>query len=344
MSVSVFSRVRSLIAAPDVAVDLGNANTRVYALGRGLVADEPSMLAVRRSSGSVVAVGGSAARLAEDSDLRHVYPLRFGVVNDVDAAAELLEPLLGRACGRLSFNRKPRVLVCAPTVAVPEEREALIEATRRAGAVSVTIAAEPIAAAIGAGLDIGSPYAQMLVDIGDGVTDIAVIRSGKLVRTSAMRMACSNMHAAVRSRVAREHGVLLLPREAERLTRSLGAAHVASHAGSLIVEGTDERTGERTTACVTSAEVCEAIEPIVREIVDSVRSVVNDLPATMACEVIESGISLAGGGATLTGLASLVAAETSLDVRPAADPLRAVIDGARQMLAVAVRTGMLVGS
>jgi rod shape-determining protein MreB len=344
MAASTFTRLRSLVATPDIAVDLGNANTRVYALGRGLVADEPSIIAVRKSSGSVVAVGTKAARLGDDEDIQQVYPMQAGVIADVQATSDLLQPLIGRARGRFNVYNKPRVLICAPSGTRDDEREALVEATRRAGAASVSVAPEPLAAAIGAGLDVSSEYAQMLVDIGDGITDIAVIRSGRLVTTKSMRRACSDMHRAVRVQVARDHGVKLYAREAERLTRILGATRESVRDASLVVCGRDNRTGGKTTARITSEEVCTAIDPVILEIVGLVRSVVNELPATTACEVIESGISLTGGGATLKGLSAFIASETSLDVRPADDPLRAVIEGARQMLTVAIATGVLVTS
>jgi rod shape-determining protein MreB and related proteins len=336
---SVFARLRRAVADPDVAIDLGTANTRVYARGRGLLADEPSVVAISDRTGSVEAVGTRAMDLAgEDSGVHYISPLHAGVVSDVDAASLLLAPLLSRARNRFGVL-KPRVLVCAPTDAKEDEREALIEATRRAGASAVAVAPEPLAAAIGAGLDVASPYAQMLVDIGDGVTDIAVVRSGRLVRTAALRTACSDMRAAVARAVADRHSVMLYAQETERLTLELGATRANATAASRIVNGVHCETGRVTRVRVTAEEVCDAIDAPINTIVQAVRSTVNDLPAMTACEVIESGICLAGGGARLPGLAALIAAETAVDVRSAADPLRAVINGARQMLLVAATTG-----
>jgi rod shape-determining protein MreB and related proteins len=333
---SVFSRLRRAVSDPDVAIDLGTANTRVYARGRGLLADEPSIVAISDRTGSVEAVGARAVCL--EGEFRHVSPLQAGVISDVEAASLLLTPLLSRARNRFGVL-KPRVLVCAPTDAKDDEREALIEATRRAGAAAVTVAPEPLAAAIGAGLDVASPYAQMLVDIGDGVTDIAVVRSGRLVKTAALRTACSDMRAAVGRTVAVRHGVVLYSRETERLTLELGATRSNATADSLLVDGIDSVTGRSTRIRVTSEEVCDAIDAPISTIVQAVRTAVNDLPALTACEVIESGICLAGGGARVPGLAALIAAETAVDVHSAADPLRAVINGARQMLLVAAATG-----
>jgi rod shape-determining protein MreB len=338
MPFSTLSRLRGIVADPDVAIDLGTANTRLYAVGRGLVADEPSLVAVDRGTGSVEAVGARAARIADsDASVRPVSPLRAGVISDMNAATSLLTPLLRRA--RRFGLLRPRVLVCAPTDAREDERAALVEATRRAGAAAVTVAPEPLAAAIGAGLDISSSYAQMIVDIGDGVTDIAVIRSGRLVGTSAVRTACSDLHAAVQRSVAEQTNVLLHAREAERLTLDLGAARGTASPRSLVAAGIDRASGIETSVLVSGQQVVQAIDPVVAAIVRAVRTTVSDLPATTACEVIESGICLTGGGARLRGLADLIATETALEVRPAADPMRAVIEGARQMLSVATVTG-----
>jgi rod shape-determining protein MreB len=340
VTLPALSRLRRVFAHPDVAIDLGTANTRLYAHGRGLLADEPTLVAISDRTGSVEAVGTKAlGMVGQAAGVHHVSPLHGGVVSDVDAASSLLAPLLSRARSRFGIV-KPRVLVCAPTDAKEADREALVEAIRKAGASSVAVAPEPLAAAIGAGLDVASPYAQMLVDIGDGVTDIAVIRSGRLMRTAAVRTACSDMRAAVGRAVAERHGVMLYRREAERLTLELGATRASVSGKSREAKGFDKETGKAVRVVVTASEVCDAIDAPINTLVQAVRSAVNDLPAMTACEVIESGICLTGGGARLPGLAELIAAETSVDVRPAADPLRAVIDGARQMLFVASATGV----
>jgi rod shape-determining protein MreB len=230
------------------------------------------------------------------------------------------------------------VLACAPTGACEEERAALVEAARRAGASEVFIAPEPMAAAIGAGLDISSHYAQMLVDIGDGVTDIAVIRSGNLILTSAVRTACSDLRNAVSEMVSYRHGVLLFPQEAERLMHLIGANFDYSQEELVVAAGTDWLTGEPLQLCVSSYELNEAIEPVLDTIVEAIHTVVRKLPEETSCEVIENGICLTGGGAQLQGLPELLAAATSLEVRVADDPMMAVINGARQMLDVGIAT------
>lgn len=338
MAFSIAAGLRRVIADPDVAIDLGTANTRLYAMGRGMIAEEPSLVRIDSQTGAVTAVGMSAASLPSEPASRSVAPLRAGVVTDVRAAAQLLEPLLRRA--RRFGLIKPRVMAFAPTDACESEREALREAMFRAGASKVSISPEPLAAAIGAGLDVTLPYAQMLVDIGDGVTDIAVIRSGALIATFAVRTACSDLHAAVSSSVERQHSLLLYPQEAERIACQVGAVRKNVPRRRFKVLGTDKQTGQERSICVENYDVFEALDPVIGTIVDAVRRSVRDLPHTTACEVIESGICLTGGGAGLPGLAGLIASKTSLDVKPAVDPLRAVINGAKHMLSVGLATGI----
>lgn len=336
---SIFSSLNRVLSVPDIAIDLGTANTRLYASGRGLIADEPSMIKVRSNTGIIEAVGSGAVQQPfTNQNAEMVSPLREGVITDVDAATELIKPLLKRA--RWSGFNRPRVLACAPTDACDQEREALVEATCRAGASAVALAPEPLAAAIGIGMDVASVYAQMIVDIGDGVTDIAVIRSGSLVTTSAVRIACSNLVHAVCQSVADLHGVEPYYREAERLTWRVGATRTTNSLSPYVVAGEDRRTKLQRRVYVHGSEVTAAMSPVLDVIVGAVRDAVKNLPPEIGCEVIESGIHLTGGGACLPGLADLIAVETHLDVVTARNPLRAVINGARQMLVTGAQTDL----
>jgi rod shape-determining protein MreB len=325
------------LLAPDLAIDLGTANTRLYARGHGLIADEPTLIKLQPGTGVVEAVGARAARLSKMDQFAYaISPLHAGVVADIDAASSLLKFFLSRA-QRLGILR-PRALACAPTDACEEEREALLEAMRRAGASAVVVVAEPLAAAIGAGLDVASPYAQMIVDIGDGVTDIAVIRSGALITTSAVRTACSDLHHSVSQMVAFRYGVLLFFDEAERLMRMVGASRDDEREGLFLTQGTDLLTGEPMNLCVSSHDVAEAVEQSLEIIVDAVQKAVSDLPPEISCEVIETSLCLTGGGAQLQGLPERLEKATSLTVRVTDDPMRAVINGACQMLKVGIAT------
>jgi rod shape-determining protein MreB len=335
----MFSGLRKALADPDLALDLGTANTRLYGQGFGMVADEPSVVQFRRENGSVEAIGSIALRNSlHRKEQTLVSPLRAGVVADIDAAVALLGHLLKRA--RRYGLIKPRVLACAPTDAREDEREALIEATRRAGASAVAVTPEPMAAAIGGGLDVSSEYAQMLVDIGDGVTDIAVIRSGSLVKTSAIRIACSDMVEAIRRLIAERYRATPYLSEATRLLRKAGAGDRKLPSSPLVAAGVDCRTGAQRRVQVSCKEVVEVIDPVIEKVVGSIGQAVKDLPPELACEVIESGIHLTGGGACLSGMAGLIAGETRIEVKIAPNPLRAVIDGARKMLATVAETNM----
>lgn len=259
-----------LLSAPDVAIDLGTANTRVFASGRGVVGETPSVVG------------------------RRFHPLRRGVVVDIGGAAELLEPMLGRT-RRLGF--RPRALTCVPSDATEDEMRALRQAARAAGARDVAIVSEPLAAAIGAGLDIASPYAQMLVDLGDGVTDIAVIRSSEVLQSESLRLGCCDLR------------------------------------GSVMDEGLDESQAE---FLMRKRFELDRLTPdmllVARRIATFVDDFFRDLPDALAVEVVESGICATGGGACLSGLVQLIREQSGMSISVARDPLHAVIRGASRIL------------
>jgi rod shape-determining protein MreB len=323
------SRFRRILSGPDLAIDLGTANTRLYAGGSGIVADEPTVPVndprfVSRSERASGMIDAEAA-CGESS----ATPVRAGVVVDVEAAAALLTPLIRRA--RRMHLARPRALLCTPSDASENERAALVETARRAGASVLAVSPEPLAAALGAGLDPASPFASMIVDIGSGVTDIAVIRSGRIIHAAAVRTACGDIQSAVAGMVAARHRVRLYVREAERLMRKAGVQPGSGSARSHLALGTGS-DGLEAAVAVSEDEIHAAMAPIVGKIVARISSVLKDLPPLAACEVIEDGICLTGGGACLQGMASLVSKETHLDVRVAPDPLLSVIYGAAHLL------------
>ena len=329
-------RFRKTFADPDIALDLGTANTRLYAQGRGLLADEPSVVQVQRDTGLVESVGLIATKINSlGRNAKLISPMRAGVITDVDAATALLKPLLKRA-RRFGFFR-PRVLACAPTDACEAERTAIVEATRRAGASAVTLAPEPLAAAIGIGMDVSSEYAQMLVDIGDGVTDVAIIRSGSLINTSATRVACSDLISEVADLLATQYGIRIYRNEAQRLIQQIGTGK-SPILTPYVVAGADCETGLLRRIRVQGEELSTVMNPVLRVISNAVSQILRDLPDDIACEVIENGMNLTGGGAKLNGIAEMLANDTSLEVHPARDPMHAVINGARRMLAVGIQT------
>lgn len=324
---SILRKIRKLSADPDIAIDLGTANTRPYAVGRGIIADEPSLVpidqneAVPERTDTIKPVKRNISALS---------PLNAGVITDVNATVSLLKPLLKRVRG-FSLIR-PRALACAPADTSETERKALAEATLRSGVSKVAIIPEPLAAAIGAGIDIGSPYAQMLVDIGDGVTDIAVFQEGHIIKTASIRQACSNLKSAVRDMVLQRYKTLLYNHEAERLMQHIESIHKTVPQKLIAAAGADLEKCRDTEIEISNYEVVAAMEPIISRILRTIEVVLHNLPHEKACEVIESGICLTGGGACIKGMDKLIASRTKFAVRYPEDPLHAVINGAIEML------------
>lgn len=317
----------SMVNGPDLAIDLGTANTRVFAAGHGLVADVPTLGPDERNT-----------TLAGDEASDEGAPLRGGVITDATAAAKLLKQFVGST--RKFGWRKPRAIACAPSDASPSEISLLISCLYRAGISDVKIIPEPLAAAVGAGLDISSPYAQAIIDLGAGVTDIAIIRSGELIHTTAVRLGCNDFYPAVLRRVERCYGLILPTREAERLIKETASVDTSRASVSTIARGFDRLSGCEKSMKISGEDVSDAIQPLVDTIMDAIRKTIHSLPPRVCAEVIESGISLCGGGAFLPGIKERVAEVTSLQVKVAAEPLYAVIKGASQMLAVGGKTGL----
>lgn len=312
--------LRRAVAPPDVAIDLGTALTRVI-LANGSVSEAPTRTSDwRRASFHSVAV----------------CPLRRGFVQDADAASEILEPMLRSAT--IGWTLRPRALACVPTSAGEAERDMVMQVAKGAGIHCVALTPEPLAAAIGSGVDIGSPWAQILVDIGDGVTDLAVIRGGQPVHTATLDLACGDLRERVARRVASASELLLENAEAERLLRLACEVRGDGDDTMWLAQGCDPYTGQETALCVSSGDILDAIDPLVGEIALFVREVVRGLPSSIAVEVIENGMWITGGGAALPRLARRLERTTRLDVYSPADPLHAVITGAGKMLKVADST------
>jgi rod shape-determining protein MreB and related proteins len=287
------------LGTPDVAIDLGSANTRLFAAGRGLLAETPSI------------VGGT------------FHPLRRGVIVDVGGAAALLEPLIGRV---RRFRSRPRVLACIPSEATEDERKALRQATRAAGARQVAILPEPLAAAVGADLDVSSEYAQMLVDLGDGITDVAVLRGGEVVQNASLPSGCSDLRTTLLEYLKTERGVTVTDVEADRVVREVCSLPLDTAYAWLSLHARPEPTS------IGSGDVLDIIEPVLERIASFVDDFLRDLPHSLAVEIIESGACVTGGGAKLAALVDLLRERSGLAITPAADPLHAVIRGAGRII------------
>ncbi len=323
------SRFRRILPVPYLAIDLGTANTRVYVLGKGLIADEPTNVQLKPYEDEIS--GGIWDGGAGDDTL--VFPMRSGVVINIEAAATLLKPLIRRA--RRFGMVQPRGIVCVPTDACQSERDALVEAVQRSGVFVLTVAPEPLAAAVGSGLVVESPFAQMLVDIGSGVTDIAVIRSGRIIYSRAIRTACSYLQSAINHEVAIRYEVQLHPRESERLAREAGAKLEAS-ADRFHIAGGVDAGGRPASVRLHHGELREIMDPIIDSLVNEIFIALRDMPSIAAAEVIEDCIWLTGGGACMHGMAERIAEFTTLKARLVPDPMHAVVNGAAQMLSAKV--------
>lgn len=298
----------------DLAIDLGTAATRVLV--------EPRTRPLSRPS-AVWRMGGQRAAL------------RGGVIVDTDAAAAVLAELL-RAVPRSGF-RKPRALACVPTDASSAEREAVVESVLRAGVGSVAVAPEPLAALVGAGVDVASSHAQMVVDVGEGVTDCAIVRDGNLVETDALRLGVADLRAAVRVFIEERIAVRVSVMEAERVLRATGVGPLPGWSRALRIVGTPAHGIGPVRARIDVAELLEALDPLADRIAACVGHFVNGLPADLAHELRTSGICLTGGGALLAGMADRLVGEVGIGVWCAPDPLRAVIDGAHRIVSGTAR-------
>ncbi|MBN2369818.1 MAG: rod shape-determining protein [Vicinamibacteria bacterium] len=314
----------------NAAVDLGTAYVRVMASGRCAPIEEPAVVRVSHDPLTLRAVGAQA--LAHDNGNPSTFlrrPLSKGVIVDGETAGWLLAAALRRARG-LSITRHV-VLVCMPSDANARESRLLHGALERAGVHQSTIVPEPLAAAVGAGLDLASTHAQLVVDVGEGVTDITIIREGQIEMSGAVRTACSDLRHAVVTAAAETRGVLIPEHEAERLLLAVADNSNGSHARRLDAQGYRTSDLAPVAAQIDETDIRDFLEKPLQEIIDAVGAIWSRLTPKASCEVIENGLCLSGGGARLRLLETRVREATGLDVHVAADPSRAVIRGASKM-------------
>lgn len=318
--------------ARDLAIDLGTANTVVYAKGRGIVFNEPTVIAVNSRTNDVLAVGHEAWQSIGRAP-GHVVamrPLRRGAISDFDITEKMLRLLLAR-CGVSRLGRA-RVLLCVPSAITPVERRAVREAMRRAGASSVSLIEQPMAAAIGAGLAVSEPMGNMVVDVGGGTSESAVLSLGGVVALRTVRCGGFDLDGAIQAHVRREHHVAIAERTAEEIKLAIGSAVPWRAEVKAEVRGRDVLSGMPKTVVITPDEVRLAIEDQVTQIVEAALSCVSEAAPELAQDIMFQGISLVGGGALLKGLDTLLAERTSVPVRRADMPLECVAVGAGRCL------------
>ena len=314
--------------ARDLAIDLGTANTLVYARGRGIVLNEPSVIALNINTGEVLAMGHEAWQMIGRTPgyIQAVRPLRKGAITDFDITQRMIRLLLARA-GISKLNR-PRVVICVPSAITEVERRAVTEAARRAGAADAQLIEQPLAAAIGAGLPINEPLGNMVVDVGGGTSETAVISLGGVVALRAIRTGGFDIDGSIQAYVKREYGIAIGERTAEDIKVAIGSAWPTSDEVKAEVRGRDLMTGLPKTVILSPEEVRLAIDDVIGAICESVISCLGQAPPELAQDLIHQGIHLVGGGGMLSGLEHRLAHETGIPVHLVDAPLECVVLGA----------------
>ena len=301
----------------DIGIDLGTASVLVYIKGKGIVLHEPSVVAIEKKSNKLLAVGEAARNMIgrAPGSISVIRPLRDGVISDFEITERMLKYFLDRAIGTGAFRFfKPRVVVCVPSGVTGVERRAVIEATMQAGARRTYLVEEPIAAAIGAGIDITRPNGSMVVDIGGGTTDIAVISLGATVVSSSIKVAGDKFDEAIIKYMRRKHNMMIGDRSAEELKINIGAVYARVQEVTMEVRGRNQITGMPITLTVSSNEMMEALYEPISSIMEAVRTVLERTPPELAADIAERSMVLTGGGSLIYGIDKLIEEKTGISV------------------------------
>jgi len=311
----------------DIGIDLGTASVLVYVRGKGTVLQEPSVVAIDRNTDEIIAVGEEARRMLgrTPGNIVAIRPMREGVISDYRVTQRMLKYFVNKAVGKLM--RKPRIAVCVPSSVTEVERKAVKDAARQAGARQALIIEEPIAAAIGAGIDISRACGSMVVDIGGGTTDVAVISLGNTVVSTSTKIAGDNFDDAIIRYMRKKHNVLIGERSAEDLKVNIGTAFPRTQSQTMDVRGRNLVTGLPKTITVTTEEMQEALHESVSAIVDSVHSVLERTPPELAADIADRGIVMTGGGSLLHGLDKLLMDRTGINTLIAEEAVSCVAIG-----------------
>jgi rod shape-determining protein MreB len=317
----------------DMGIDLGTANTLVYVRGKGIVLRESSVVAVAKDRKRALAVGEQAKQMIgrTPGSIIAVRPLLDGVIADFDVAEIMLKYFISKVNDRKSFM-KPRMVIGVPSGITGVERRAVIEAALTAGAREAHLIEEPMAAAIGAGLPVAEPTGSMVVDIGGGTTEVAVISLGGIVVSKSVRIAGDELNEAIMTHMKRTYNLAIGERTAEDIKIKLGSAYKTAQEHTMEVRGLNLNEGLPRTVVITSSEIREAIAEDVTQIVNAVKTTLEKTPPELASDIIDRGIVLAGGGALLRGLDELISSETQISVHIADDPLSCVALGTGRVL------------
>jgi len=332
----VFSPLNAILGlmSRDIGIDLGTANTLVMVRGKGVVINEPSVVAINKKTRRVLAIGAEAKRMVgrTPANIVAIRPLKDGVISDFDVTEQMLHYFIGKVHEEFTLIPRPRVVVGIPSGVTEVERRAVHDATCSAGAREALLIEEPMAAAIGAGLPITEPSGSMIVDIGGGTTEVAVISLGGLVAIRSIRIAGDELDQDIVTYVRQRHNLLIGERMAEEIKIAAGSAYPSADTRSIIVRGRDVLTGLPAEVELTSEEVRTAIASSISTIVEAVTETIEETPPELVADMMARGITLAGGGALLPGVDRLISERTGIAVHIAEDPLQCVVHGTGKVL------------
>ena len=319
-----------MLFSQDIGIDLGTANTRVFVKGKGIVIREPSVVAVdqRFSPVRVVAVGSEAKDMIgrTPGSIVAVRPLRDGVIANFDATAEMLRKYIRKVVSVSPFSRT-RVMICVPSGVTEVERKAVYDAVKSAGARYASLIEQPMAAAIGAGLSVENAQGSLIVDIGGGTTEVAVVALGDIVTSRSIKIAGDSLDEAIINYIRKKHSLLIGERTAEDIKIQIGSAFPYEGEGAINVKGRNLVDGLPKDIEISSDEVREALSDNLAQILDAIRTTLENTPPELSADIIDSGITLTGGGALLRGLDKLIEKEMKIPVAIADNPLDCVVDG-----------------
>lgn len=317
----------------DIGIDLGTANVLIHVKGKGVVLNEPSVVAIESDSKRVLAVGEDARKMVgrTPGNIIPIRPLKDGVIADFEITEAMLKHFITRVGGRKWYSH-PRILICAPTNITSVEQKAIREAAERSGAKEVFLEEEPKAAAIGAGMDIFQPSGNMVVDIGGGTTDVAVLSMGDIVTASSIKVAGDKFDASIMRYIKTKYKLLIGERTSEDIKINVGTVRTIGEPREMDIRGRDMVSGLPYTVTITSDEIREALWDSVSAIVTAAKSVLERTPPELSADIIDRGVILTGGGALLDGLDELMAEELKVPVLIADDPMHCVVKGTGIML------------
>jgi rod shape-determining protein MreB len=321
------------IFSKDMGIDLGSANTLVHVKSKGIVLKEPSVVAISRDTGAILAVGEEAKQMIgrTPGNIIAIRPMRDGVIADFDVTESMLKYFISRSLKSRPFI-KPRVVVGVPSGVTEVEKRAVIDATLQAGAREAYLIEEPMAAAIGAGLEVHEPAGNMVVDIGGGTTEVAIISLGGIVTSKSIRVGGDEMDDAIAYYIKKEYNLMIGERTAEQIKITIGSASPGANKESMDIRGRDLVTGLPKTISITANEINNALSEPVNNIVEAIKVTLEKTPPELAADIMDRGIVMTGGGSLLTGLDKRVNSETGMPVHIAEEPMNCVAMGTGKVL------------